>query len=36
VLFRDEEIFFPQEGFVVRDETEGAGGGTGDSAEYQQ
>ena len=27
---------FPQEGFVVRDETEGAGGGTGDSAEYQQ
>ena len=36
VLFRDEEIFFPQEGFVVRGEIEGAGGGAGDSAEHQQ
>ena len=26
----------PQEGFVVRGKTEGAGGGTGDSAEHQQ
>ena len=33
---RDEEIFFPQEGFVVRGKIEGAGGGTGDSAEHQQ